>query len=79
MIFKRGDVVIKKEGGNKMIVFNIDEFDTYTSESFVTCIWATEITRTEIFLSDQLMHFKDYQAELMKQSRADQLKKILEN
>lgn len=69
-MFKKGDQVIKKTGGNKMSVVEM-------KNDLITCIWATESVHLESFSYQELMPIEDYESLMIKYDRDDKIKKII--
>lgn len=68
-MFERGDVVIKKKGGNKMIVYEITDS--------ITCIWATDEVHFDKFDENDLMHLKDFESLMKQMDRDDKIQQII--
>lgn len=69
-MFKEGDQVIKKSGGNKMCVVE-------NNNGLITCIWATDKIHLDSFLQEDLMTMKDYECLLIRYDREDKINKII--
>ena len=69
-MFKEGDQVIKKTGGNKMSVVEI-------KNDLITCIWATESVHLGSFTHKELMKIEDYESLMSKYDRDDKIKRII--
>lgn len=71
MVFKVGDLVIKKDGGNKMVVFEVKE------DKFISCIWATDGIHNQSFNSDDLMPLSDWRTMMNQFEREDKILQII--
>lgn len=70
IIFKIGDLVIKKTGGNKMRVLVIDG-------DKIECGWYCESYHESVFDSGDLMLYKDFDLFIKTERRQDILSQIL--
>ena len=68
--FKNGELVIKKDGGNKMRILDY-------RNGMYTCLWATETMNCQDFLEDDLLNINEYESWLKKKTRQEKLNEIL--
>ncbi len=71
VMYKPGDMVIKSSGGNKMRV-------TEVQNGMVTCIWATDVIQTGVFLESDLMPVEVFEKMVTQQhERQDKINQLL--
>lgn len=71
MKFKVGDVVIKKTGGDKMIVYS-------TINKNYECIWASDKMYKDIFSEDEIVSLEEYKNKYIKiEAREDKINRVL--
>jgi len=69
--FKIGDVVIKKTGGDKMII--VDQINEYDYK----CFWCDDtLIHEQIFNKDEIITLNDYKNILKIEEREDKINKI---
>jgi len=67
-----GDIVIKKTGGNKMLVVS-------NKKGLVFCIWATDSCYSEYFNEDDLILAEEYDQLIRQLSRHDRIDDLFNN
>lgn len=73
MVFKTGEIVIKKTGGNKMTIFD-------RIGDIYKCIWFVESKLNESeFHEDEIVTLHDYKKLLKTEERDDKINQILDN
>ena len=72
MSFKKGDLVIKNTGGNKMCILSRDN-------NKIECGWFTERYHESIFEEKDLIPFSQYQGIIKTEKRNDLISQILKS
>ncbi len=64
-----GDLVIKKTGGNKMLVVD-------NKDGIVHCIWATDFCYSEFFREEELILATEFDQIIMQLNRHDRIDEL---
>ena len=67
-----GDLVIKKTGGNKMLVVD-------NKDGIVHCIWATDSCYSEYFKEEDLIPAQEFDQIIRQLSRHDRIDELFNN